>query len=95
MHATRATAVTADGGVFGATTETPPEDPPPDDSRVVWALVLHILIHVVIHIAKTDYNHENNFQFNPQVDRIRMDADRFRDTQAPRSINYVEPFNRK
>lgn len=29
MKATRAnTAITTDGGVFGSTTETPPEDPP-------------------------------------------------------------------
>jgi hypothetical protein len=33
MNATRATATTTDGAVFGSTTETPPEDPPPEDRR--------------------------------------------------------------
>lgn len=94
MNATRATAVTTDGGVFGATTETPPEDPPPDN-KAVWVIGVHLLVHLSIHLAKIHHHYENNYEYNPQVVRIRMDADRFRDTQTPRSIKYVEPIKTK
>lgn len=94
MNATRATAVTTDGGVFGATTETPPEDPPPDN-KAAWAIALHLTVHLSIHLAKINHHYENNYEFNPQVVRIRVDADSFRDTQTPRNINYVEPIKTK
>jgi hypothetical protein len=94
MNATRATAVTIDGGVFGATTETPPEDPPPD-TKAAWAIGVHLLVHLTIHLAKIKHHYENNYEFNPQVVRIRVDADSFRDTQTPRSINYVEMIKSK
>lgn len=94
MNATRATAVTTDGGVFGATTETPPEDPPPDN-KAVWAIGVHLLVHLSILLTKINHHYENNYEFNPEVNRIRLDADHFRDSQTPRSINYVELIKTK